>query len=48
MSGETTPAIQPGGEILIYQSGEGQRRNANIAGIRPRRCLRWKKRTWSP
>ena len=24
MSGETTPAIQPGGEILIYQSGEGQ------------------------
>lgn len=26
MSGETTPAIQPGGEILIYQSGEGQPR----------------------
>ncbi len=26
MSGDTTPAIQPGGEILIYQSGEGQTR----------------------
>lgn len=26
MSGETTPAIQPGGEILIYQAGEGQPR----------------------
>lgn len=26
MSGETTPATQPGGEILIYQSGEGQTR----------------------
>lgn len=24
MSGETTPAIRPGGEILIYQAGEGQ------------------------
>lgn len=26
MSGETPPAIQPGGDILIYQSGEGQTR----------------------
>lgn len=26
MSGETTPAIQPGGEILIYQAAEGDTR----------------------
>lgn len=26
MSGNTTPATRPGGEILIYQSGEGQTR----------------------
>ncbi len=26
MSGDTTPAVQPGGDILIYQSGEGQTR----------------------
>lgn len=26
MSGETTPAVQPGGEILIYQAAEGDTR----------------------